>query len=210
MRTPERTRDLGEVFTPPEIVMDMLDLLQDINYASKFLEPGCGNGNFLVEVVRRKVAMVMRLPEVSLGFKNRNFDEFDFKCIIAAGSIYGVDIDKLNVTEARERVLGTFIAEMIKGSKRKELPEHAIRGLTEIIENNIILGDLINGSNLIEIIEYGELPNFKVKRRVFRFSDLIFPEDEVFEDNNLLFGHVPTQLRDMPAINFKDIGATNA
>jgi hypothetical protein len=46
----------------------------------------------------------------------------------------------------------------------------------------------------------------KIKQRVFRFSDLIFPEDEVFEDNDMLFGHVPVQLRDLPAISYKEIG----
>ena len=210
MRSSDRARDLGEVFTPAPIVENMLDLLQDINYASKFLEPGCGNGNFLVEIVRRKVATVTRLPEVSLAFKNANFDEFDFKCVIAAGSIYGIDIDKLNISEARERTLQTFIDEMLKGSRRKELPDYVLNALTEILSHNIILGDMVNEGHLIEIVEYGELPNYKIKRCIFRFSDLIFPEDEVFEDNNLLFGHVPTQLRDLPAIPFKEIGVGNA
>ena len=55
MRSSERARDLGEVFTPEKTVHEMLDLLQDINYSSKFLEPGCGSGNFLVEILSRKM-----------------------------------------------------------------------------------------------------------------------------------------------------------
>jgi len=64
MRSAERARELGEVFTPEAVVTSMLDLLQDINYGSKFLEPGCGSGNFLVEIATRKIQMVAKLPQV--------------------------------------------------------------------------------------------------------------------------------------------------
>ena len=76
MRSSERARDLGEVFTPEGTVNEMLDLLQDINYASKFLEPGCGSGNFLVEILSRKIEMVSRLPEVSTSLKSGRLSEF--------------------------------------------------------------------------------------------------------------------------------------
>jgi hypothetical protein len=89
---------------------------------------------------------------------------------------------------------------------KKDSPEYLIASVTYILKMNIVLGDLINGADLIEFTEYSELPNHRIKQRVFRFSDLIFPEDEVFEDNDMLFGHVPVQLRDLPAISYKEIG----
>ena len=79
-----------------------------------------------------------------------------------------------------------------------------------MINHNIILGDLINDAHNLEVVEYGELPSFRIKQRVFRFSELIFPEDEVFEDIDLLFGHVPSQLRDYPPVYFKELGSENA
>ena len=103
MRSSERARDLGEVFTPEKTVNEMLDLLQDINYASKFLEPGCGSGNFLVEILSRKMEMVTRLPEVTTALKSGRLAEYEFKAVIALASIYGIDIDPLNIEEARER-----------------------------------------------------------------------------------------------------------
>jgi SAM-dependent methyltransferase len=160
LRSSERARDLGEVFTPEDTVNEILDLLQDINYASKFLEPGCGSGNFLVEILSRKIDMVSRLPEVASSLKSGRLSEFEFKCVIALASIYGVDIDPLNIEEARERLVEVF--------------------------------------------------NEKYKQRVFKFSDLIFPEDEVFEDNDMLFGHVPVALRDLPLMSYTEMGMKNA
>ena len=73
-----------------------------------------------------------------------------------------------------------------------------------------MLGDLINAADAIEVIEYSELPNQRIKQRVFRFSDLIFPEDEVFEDNAMLFGHVPVAISDLPLMSYSELGMKSA
>jgi hypothetical protein len=209
MRSSERARDLGEVFTPEGTVNEMLDLLQDINYASKFLEPGCGSGNFLVEILSRKIDMVSRLPEVITSIKSGRLSEFEFKSIITLASIYGIDIDPMNVQEAKERLLEVFFTSYKKLTKQE--PPANFKGAAEyVVDQNILLGDLVNLPHKIEVVEYSELPNLRIKQRVFRFSDLIFPEDEVFEDNNMLFGHVPTALRDLPLMNYTELGSSNA
>ena len=118
MRSSERARVLGEVFTPEKTVHEMLDLLQDINYSSKFLEPGCGSGNFLVEILSRKMEMVARLPEVAASLKSGHLGEFEFKTVVALASIYGVDIDPLNIEEARERMLDVLLEKFKKISKK--------------------------------------------------------------------------------------------
>jgi len=209
MRSAERARDLGEVFTPERTVNEMLDLFQDINYASKFLEPGCGSGNFLVEILGRKIEMVSRLPEVSSSLKSGRLSEFEFKCLIALSSVYGVDIDPINVEEARERLMDVF-KEKYKILTKKEMPDYLQVSVNYVLQMNVILGDLINAAEMVEVIEYSELPNQRIKQRIFRFSDLIFPEDEVFEDNDMLFGHVPVALRDLPLITYTEIGMKNA
>lgn len=209
MRSSERARDLGEVFTPEGTVHDMLDLLQDINYASKFLEPGCGSGNFLVEILSRKIDMVSRLPEVATPLKSGRISEFEFKCVVALASIYGVDIDPLNIQEARERLLEVF-KEKYRSLAKKDIPDYLKAAVDHVLEMNILLGDLVNAPEKIEVIEYSELPNQRIKQRVFRFSDLIFPEDEVFEDNDMLFGHVPVALRDLPLMSYTEMGNRNA
>jgi SAM-dependent methyltransferase len=187
----------------------MLDLLQDINYASKFLEPGCGSGNFLVEILNRKIDMVSRLPEVASSLKSGRLSEFEFKCVVALASIYGIDIDPLNIEEARERLVEVF-NEKYKTLTKKEVPDYLSAAVNHVLEMNILLGDLVNAPEKVEVIEYSELPNQRIKQRVFRFSDLIFPEDEVFEDNNMLFGHVPVALRDLPLMSYTEMGMKNA
>jgi hypothetical protein len=209
MRSSERARDLGEVFTPEATVNEMLDLLQDINYASKFLEPGCGSGNFLVEILSRKIDMVSRLPEVATSLKSGRLSEFEFKCVVALASIYAVDIDPLNIDEARERLFDLF-SEKYKSLTKQEVPDYLSASINHVLEMNILLGDLVNAAEKVEVIEYSELPNQRIKQRVFRFSDLIFPEDEVFEDNDMLFGHVPVALRDLPLMSYTELGLKNA
>lgn len=205
MRSSERARGLGEVFTPEATINEMLDLLQDINYASKFLEPGCGSGNFLVEVLARKIQMVSRLPEVASALKSGKLDELEFKMLIALASIYGIDIDETNIEESRERMMDTFNSNYMKLAKQKEVPEYLEKAVQRILTQNILLGDLVNGPHLIEVVDYSELPVNKIKQRVFRFSELIFPADEVFEENDMLFGHVPSSLRDLPAVSYKEL-----
>jgi hypothetical protein len=209
VRSTERARDLGEVFTPKKTVTEMLDLLQDINYSSKFLEPGCGSGNFLVEILSRKMEMVSRLPEVVASIKSGRLSEFEFKTVIALSSIYGIDVDPLNIEEARGH-MQEVVAKKFRQFSKKEASDYLLQSINYVLEKNIILGDLINAPEKIEVIEYSELPNQRIKQRVFRFSDLIFPEDEVFEDNDMLFGHVPVALRDLPLMSYTEMGVKSA
>ena len=209
MRSADRIRELGEVFTPEQIVDSMLCLLQDVNYASKFLEPGCGNGNFLEKILASKLEILGRLPEVKNSIKSGNLDEFEFKTIVAISSIYGIDIDSLNISEAKERLFELVKAWYEKASKQTPT-ENFLRNVEFVLNRNIILGDLIAAPEKIEIHQYSELPAQRIKRRVFLFKELIFPEDEVFEDNNMLFGHVPTQLRDYPPVSYKELGEVYA
>ncbi len=205
MRSSERARDLGEVFTPKEIVNEMLDLLKDINYGSKFLEPGCGDGNFLVEILSRKLDMVSRLPEVANSLKSERLSEFEFKCVMALSSIYGVDIDPLNIQEAKVRLLDVFNSNY-KTITKKDVPNYFSAAAQYILDKNILIGDLVNQPDKIEVIEYSEIPNQRIKQRLFRYSDLIFPEDEIFEDNEMLFGHIPVAVKDLPIVSFAELG----
>jgi 2-polyprenyl-3-methyl-5-hydroxy-6-metoxy-1,4-benzoquinol methylase len=88
IKSKKRVKDLGEVFTPPFLVDDMLNALPPDAWepGKTFLEPSCGNGNFLVEVARRKVLAGASPMD-------------------ALRTIYAIDIMEDNVVEARQRVL---------------------------------------------------------------------------------------------------------
>lgn len=83
IKSRSRVRDHGEVFTPDFIVNDMLNLVKDEseNIVSTFLEPACGNGNFLIEILRRKMETINRK------FR-KNQIEFECQSLVAVGSIY--------------------------------------------------------------------------------------------------------------------------
>jgi hypothetical protein len=153
--------------------------------------------------------MVSRLPEVATSLKSGRLSEFEFKCVVALASIYAVDIDPLNIDEARERLFDLF-SEKYKSLTKQEVPDYLSASINHVLKMNILLGDLVNSADKIEVIEYSELPNQRIKQRVFKFSDLIFPEDEVFEDNDMLFGHVPVALRDLPLMSYTEMGMKNA
>jgi hypothetical protein len=107
LRSRERVRELAEVFTHQREVDAMLDQFPDAFSALdiKFLEPTCGSGNFVVEILRRKLKLVTKSACASQ-------EEYEFKLLRAVASIYGVDISPENVTEVRVRVaneiLGSF------------------------------------------------------------------------------------------------------
>jgi hypothetical protein len=153
--------------------------------------------------------MVSRLPEVASSLKSGRLSEFEFKCVVALASIYGIDIDPLNIEEARERLVDVF-NNRYKALTKKDVPDYLSATVAHVLEMNILLGDLVNAPEKVEVIEYSELPNQRIKQRVFRFSDLIFPEDEVFEDNEMLFGHVPIAIRDLPLRSYLELGMKNA
>jgi hypothetical protein len=207
MRSKERSRVLGEVFTRPSEVSAVLDLFTEVNYLSRFLEPGCGSGNFLVQIVDRKLASVLDLPEVQQGRKLGNFDEIEVKGLLAVASIYGVDIDEQNVLESRSRMMSHFTKwwhAQVPTDKRKNGFEEALH---YVLNKNVILGDLLSDVKTLKVSEFTEIPGKRVKERIYSFGDLIFPDAEVFDEGNILFGHVPIALFELDAKNYWELGA---
>jgi hypothetical protein len=204
MRDENRVRSLGEVFTPEVTAREMLSLIEESNYASRFLEPGCGNGNFLILILGEKLKLVENLSEVKQSLKSQEVDQVELKSLISLASIYGVDIDLENVNESRNRLRDAYTKWYEKLTKLK-ISNELMRGVEAILQSNIILGDLINLDPDLVVVEYSELPFQKIQRRVFRFQDLIYPVDETFEDNEMLFGHIPLALQTYPPIPFREI-----
>ena len=97
IKSRQRVADHGEVFTNPREVNAMLDLVRDESFRldSRFLEPACGDGNFLIEILRRKLSL---LKEV------KSQTEWEFKSLIAVGSCYGIDILPDNAESCRTRL----------------------------------------------------------------------------------------------------------
>ena len=98
IKSKDRVANHGEVFTNIREVNAMLDLVKDETHRidSRFLEPACGTGNFLIEVLRRK------LEVVESRYKKSKI-EFERYSILALSSIYGIDILEDNLKECKTR-----------------------------------------------------------------------------------------------------------
>lgn len=131
-----RVKALGEVFTQPREVAAMLDLIPQDQYTnplSTWMEPACGTGNFLLEILKRKVA-------------HATGDKATY-ALMCLSALYGVDISLENVRESRlrlERYLGLAIS----------AEEAFLKQARDILSHNIIRGDTINGTGDILIWEY--------------------------------------------------------
>jgi len=142
IKSKKRVRDLGEVFTAEREVNSMLDLVMDESYRidSRFLEPACGTGNFLIKIIERKLETISKY---SINHENKEFNS-----LVAAASIYGVDICPENVLHSQKRVK-SFILSNNEGASR-----YFKEALNYIIKHNIVLGDMLNGRDNIRFIEY--------------------------------------------------------
>lgn len=101
IKSKQRVKDFAEVFTPKNIVKDMCDLVPKEmweNVETTFLEPACGTGNFLVEILERKFKLC------------ENWEDG----LRALKSVYGVDIQQDNVEETKLRLFDMYIAEFPK------------------------------------------------------------------------------------------------
>lgn len=112
VKSRQRVADHGEVFTAEREVKAMCDLVKQETerIESRFLEPACGNGNFLVEVLRRKLAVVKSR------YRKSPFD-YERYSVLAMTSLYGVDILEDNAEECRQRLFGIWDKEYTANAK---------------------------------------------------------------------------------------------
>ena len=134
----ERVRDFGEVYTGSREVEDMLDLVseQTERIDSRFLEPACGTGNFLVAVLQRKLNTIARRYR---SHKN----DFEHYAISAISSLYGIDIIFQNVELCRRNLLDCITQNYFRHFG-VELTSRYSRSVKFILVRNIVHGDALS------------------------------------------------------------------
>jgi SAM-dependent methyltransferase len=168
-KSKDRVRKYAEVFTSEREVKSMLDLVQYLseNIHNTFLEPACGTGNFLIEILRRRLNTVYRKHKN----KQNNQDDIEFSIVRAVASIYGIDISKENIDEARKKLFDEIKLFHSKKYKDKGPNEGFWDSVEWVLQNNIIVGDFLNKFEEISLIEYGVPKPFYIKRREFTLAD---------------------------------------
>ena len=166
VKSKQRVADHGEVFTPTWMVEAMLDLVKDETERidSRFLEPACGNGNFLVKILRRKIAAV-ELKYGKSDFERRHY------ALLALMCIYGIELLTDNIDECRTNLLAIF-AENLNLTPSDDL----YRAAFYVLSQNLVHGDALTmraHSNLpITFAEWGYLGKGRFQRRDFRYDTL--------------------------------------
>ena len=201
----KRVADHGEVFTRKREVDAMLDLVKQETerIESRFLEPACGTGNFLAEVLERKLYVVdSRYRKSQL--------EYERNAVLAVSSIYGIDILEDNVVGCRIRLFDIFdqkYSTLFKDAAKAECRNT----IQYILERNIICGDALTlktvGDNpqLIVFSEWSPVNGSMLKRRDFTFHGLLehaaTAELPLFSDlGEDVF--IPTPEKEYPLIHF--------
>ena len=169
VKSKERVKDFGEVFTNPREVKAMLDLVKDESYKidSTFLEPACGNGNFLIEILDRKMKTVSETAN--------NQDEWTLLALIAVGSIYAIDIQDDNVQESKERLFSR-VCEVFQEIFNEQLSEDVQKAFNHVLDLNVIHGDGLTG------LQHGENANKEIMFSSWNFDSLLEENKVIRED----------------------------
>lgn len=208
VKSKQRVADHGEVFTPPEIVDAMIGLVRSEaeRIESRFLEPACGSGNFLVPVLVRKLATVEARYGKS-GFERTNFS------LLALMSIYGIELLADNVAECRDNLL-EVIAAYLNASPGDEAYEAAsvVLGLNIVHGDALAMATATTPTRPITFAEWSYLGKGRFHRRDFRFDTMTqasdFGEDTIFGD--LGKHEIFTPTRDHGTCSVSDIAGGNA
>lgn len=206
VKSKKRVADHGEVFTAEREVNAMLDLVKHESFRieSRFLEPACGNGNFLVEILRRK------LTAVTDRYKNSQI-EWERYAIIAIANIYGVEILEDNAQECRERLFQIFDETYTKLYKNT-CKEECRRSVRFLLHRNILWGDALDFTNPqtkepIVFSEWSAVNGSMLKRRDFVFRFLVEKTHQfsMFNDEGEPAA-IDEPIRDFPLVHFLKLG----
>jgi hypothetical protein len=185
----------------------MLDLVKNETerIESRFLEPACGDGNFLIKVLERKMDVVKKR------YKKSQFD-YERMMILAIGSIYGVDLLDDNVEDARERLF-RYCEDQYRKLFKDKIHEEVLESMKYVFGKNILQGDALSLKNKknkpITFAQWSLINGSKIKRRDFQFLDLaefdpatpsLFSVREESDTGEVVFS--PQPAKDYPPVNF--------
>ncbi len=182
IKSKDRVADHGEVFTPPWMVEAMLDLVkaETERIDSRFLEPACGSGNFLVKVLQRKLAAV----ELAYGkndFEKRHYALLGLMCI------YGIELLADNIAECRANLLEVIAEYLTLGAS-----DDLYLAASHVLSQNLVHGDALSmraaDGQPISFAEWGYLGKGKFQRRDFHFDFLTLSSK--FSAEGSLFAHL--------------------
>ena len=209
-KSKQRVAHHGEVFTAEREVNAMIDLVKQEaeRIESRFLEPACGNGNFLAEILRRKLLVVKIRYD-------KNSADYEKYAILAITSVYGVELLQDNVDECRERMFLIFDKEYTLNCKKYSNDE-CRDAARFILRHNILCGDALtlkqaSGEPII-FAEWSMVPGDQLKRRDFRLDQMIEGHQQQmslfmcdWEYDEELQAFIPPPIREFPPVYYRRV-----
>lgn len=178
VKSKERVAERGEVFTAEREVKAMCDLVatQCDNVDATFLEPACGDGNFLAEILDRKLTRVKKDAK-------SDATTWEWLSVRAVASLYGVDIMQDNTEECRQRLFDKW-NKAYKTACKKSCNEETRESVRYILSKNIICGNALtmmcvdeNQQDTQDYITFAEFKTcgrmYMLKRRDYRLDVLL-------------------------------------
>jgi hypothetical protein len=202
IKTRARVRELAEVYTHAREVKAILDLIPDMFPSGaagadiKFLEPACGSGNFLEEILRRKLEHIRFRSTRSAG-------AYEHRILRAVASVYGVDISPANVSEARGRMLAEVHAHYYNDANTIDLTNGFDSALRAILGTNIIGADFLADASTIEFVDYQAVRGGYFNRAWSMLADSWTPETQ-----RSRFHPQPEPKRDAVPVHYVDLATT--
>ena len=212
VKSKQRVNDHGEVFTAEREVNAMLDLVKQETERidSRFLEPACGTGNFLVEVLKRKLAVVKKR------YKKSQL-EYERYAVITISSIYGIDLLPDNIEECKKRLF-TIFNEQYKALYKSQCKKTCKNSVKFILDKNILRGDALTfkmneesaDCRPIVFSEWTLVSGSLIQRRDFIFSELTPPkmaslfQEQIASDLGRP-AFIPTPVRTFPLKHFLNL-----
>lgn len=182
IKSTQRVADHGEVFTPPWMVEAMLDLVkgETERIDSRFLEPACGSGNFLVRILRRK------LVAVDLKYRDSDFERRHY-ALLSLMCIYGIELLPDNIAECRANLL-----ELLAAYMNLRESDDLYCAASYVLSQNLVHGDALtmrtHDAEAITFAEWGYLGKGRFQRRDFRLDALT--QSSAFSAKGSLFAHL--------------------
>ncbi len=212
----KRVADYGEVYTAEQEVSAMLDLVKNETerIESRFLEPACGNGNFLAPILERKLAIVKK----KYGSSQLEFERMTF---LAVSSVYGVELLQDNIEACIERLYNIFndVYEKLYKDKCKDEFRTSI---CFVLKRNILQGDALtlkinDGKEYIIFSEWSLVNGGMIKRRDFQYAELadfdpktptLFSLREVSDMGEAVFSPMP--VKEFPLVHYLSLNYEDA
>ena len=212
VKSKERVAKHGEVFTNLREVNAMLDLVQSqIESMDKtFLEPACGNGNFLAEILRRRMVVLNRK------YGKSRF-EYEAKAVEAVAHLYGIELWADNVNECRQRLLQVFEQHYLSAFRPSEHFPKIQAAIRHILQKNIVCGNALSYCNedgcAILLTQWKFIGGGRVKRILFALETAVkkggnTTKSDLLGDNGKPAAIIP-HYHEFPPIHYLELAGAN-